>query len=73
MKFYVMLQFLPNGSLLDRVRKQKRIAEAEASRLLRQSAEGLQHCHEQHVRLRFLLVMVDHSLDTAYSMPSPCI
>ena len=47
----VGLQFLPNGSLLDRVRKHKRIVEPEAARLLRQSAEGLQHCHEQHVRL----------------------
>ena len=50
-----LLQYLPNGSLLDRVRKQKRIPEREASRLLRQAAEGLQHCHEQHVRHAGLL------------------
>ena len=42
---------LQGGSLLDYVRKRKRLSEAEACSFLQQIVKGLTHCHQHEARL----------------------
>jgi hypothetical protein len=43
--FYVVMEFLSGGSILDYVKKNKTLTTTEACRILGQCAEGLKHCH----------------------------
>ena len=48
-RLFIILHHVPCGSLLDRVRSCKKLAEPEAARLLAQAADGLVYCHSQQV------------------------
>ena len=48
-RLFIILQHLPGGSLLDKVRAAKRLGELEAAQLLAQAAEGLIYCHSHQV------------------------
>ena len=48
---FIILHHITGGSLLDRVRACKRLAEPEAARLLGQAADGLMYCHAHQVKI----------------------
>lgn len=48
-RLYLVMEYAPQGSLLDYVRQRKRLSEAEACYFLQQIVAGLQYCHANEV------------------------
>eukprot|EP00884_Botryococcus_braunii_P014709 jgi/Botrbrau1/23239/Bobra.0041s0075.1 len=45
----LIMEYAPKGTLLDHVRKQKRLPEPEAARILASVADALMHCHNRQI------------------------
>lgn len=48
-RFYIIMEYAANGSLLDRIKKNHFISEPEAKTIFQQLINALEYCHSRHV------------------------